>query len=340
MITIRTKLAAALAAAVALACSGGSDDPPRVTVTRQITTWNGAGAKATAPDDEVQSIAAIVAGAGGTTRLEGTPTSPGVWRIADVPEGPYLLEVKLATSAAPTWYATSADRVDLGVDRLGEAPVHATASTPVTFELEGLRPVGDADTIQLYSADAGLWQRLSPASLSGGATGGAETFDFFGDDKSIFGTAWTTPLLDATDELWVVQSRSGFDFALPSGYETGVAFGKTRGTATPDGDATTLEVTLEPVTTTGTLTADWKTSAFEALIEGAEQPEHHLYVSAVPVPLGHPTAALSGMSIDLLETWIAPDAITTATGDLAIEALEYGRFLPSTFRELRFASFG
>lgn len=332
----------AVAALLAAACHGGSGkEAPRardVEVTRLVTTWDASGAKEIAADSAVTAVAALVADeAGNVQRIEGLPTSGGHWRIPAVPAGTYTVELRTTGTPPVTYYVSSADALDLGIDRLGRRPTYATASTPVTFTLGGLAPWSDGDLLQLSASDAWLWQEFYPASLAGGDVAAAEVLDFAGDEKSVYGTAWRTPLLAAGDELWVVQLRPQALEGLPSGYATAVAAGAVSGTATPDGEATALPVALASPSSSGTFAIDWRTSQFAALMTG-EATQHGLYVSAAPAPLTYPSPVLDGMTMDLLEAVVDDADIQTASGDLSLGTVAYGRFLPGAYHEFRAAS--
>jgi hypothetical protein len=90
-------------------------------------------------------------------------TTSGAVSIPGVPSGPFWLRFQRPTDSFPTFLDTSGGApVDLGYDQLGRSTVtRPTASTQVTFALNGVGNWATADQMQLASSNADVWDWLS-----------------------------------------------------------------------------------------------------------------------------------------------------------------------------------
>jgi hypothetical protein len=105
-----------------------------------------------------------------TTR-RGAGTAAGTYRIADVPVGPYVLQI------GADYFVTSVRDVDLGEDKTGRADVETAASfgTTLTFNLSGLDPWQAGDELELISSGSGAWYHLIQAIATNPPGAGATT---------------------------------------------------------------------------------------------------------------------------------------------------------------------
>jgi hypothetical protein len=249
--------------------------------------------------------------------------------ISGVPAGRYLLAV-----GEPGYYRevvdTASDAVDLGRDELGRPfKVFASGPTPVTVDVWGLEPWVTGDQLQLTSMGAGLWDVPSDRwEILDGAT------------QVIATEEWQNNLVDASlgDVLYVHQLAQREAPSLPGvPYLSAVAAQGIQATIA-DLQPATLSATLLPVPQTGSLDVDWRTSAFEALLQdmgpaGVRPNTHALFVDATPGGTSYPSpAAIYGWP-DLL-SWTVPPG----TPDLSTGPLAYGQFLTG-WNEFRFAGF-
>ncbi|MBI5071162.1 MAG: hypothetical protein HZB56_23340 [Deltaproteobacteria bacterium] len=327
-----------------LTCAGGACTARTVTGTRLVTFWSDAGAAAPAipADTVVPPLAAVEAwvsdGLGGLRRITGTLAADGSYAIPLVPVGSYLLVVVDGAGAVRA-VQTSSSAVDLGWDVLGrQSALPAATATPVDLPLTGLDAWDQAgDEVQLTSASADLQlTALQGAALAAGATAGTASLD------------WSTavpgglPLLATGDLVWVHRlggrSTGG---ATPVAYRVATQALSRSDVALTDGQAATVafDLTAAAVAQTGSLSVDWDTPAFEALLAAmgpsAAATGHTLRVAAGAHALAAP-APLSRLGYpDLLRIDLSAGAARVTPAS----ALAYGQFLGTPWLEWRSATF-
>ncbi len=305
-----------------------------VTGTGLTTFWMDGGATQTERALEIWGRSAIYRSDAGVVFRGGITWPDGAFQIDYVPEGPYLLEVE--RPGGFSYVATEASFTDVGMDVLGRPDLLvATLPTTVTFDLGGLVPLATSDVVGLVSSNAGLALTPLGAAGSGALPLGAE---------AVLGSAeWNgRPLLDGPrgDVTWLYQAATTVDAAIPAAVTAASRWVELPGSfRLADGVPATVDATLAPCPGTGSVTADWRISEFSALAAQVH-PEavagsHRITVSARPhaSPLA-PNFRISsfpgGAGVPLLI--VQPDA---GAGDLAVAGVQYGRFLPPTWREYR-----
>ncbi len=322
-----------------------------VTGTRLVTRWTtGAGCSVASPcqtttvaPDVVSLTAQVEAIGPDGTRYPGSFSPSGSFSISGVPPGAYTLA--FTDGAGVThFYETSATSFDLGYDVLGREATAASAPTPVTLTVSGLSGWIDSDEVQLAAPDVDVWDApISGTELVAGEVGGSVVEDW---SSSSIGRALN--LVGATDAVWVHQLATS---TVTSGirafaYQAMTRYGATTfGADLTNGVAASLTAPLGTTTQTGTLTIDWRTSQFEALLASmgpGAQPAanpHALLVRTHPYALASPAPVAAGGVLELFRL-VQP----AATADVDLTALTppivYGRYLdPALWSESRVASF-
>lgn len=318
-------------------CQGTACVPvPTRTVTgsSRLTYWPDAGPIATMDPAPLSSIAALQFGSTGFVSRPGVIFPDGSFEIPGVEEGPYQLEIWRA--GAPLEYvATTSSTIDLGLDVLGRQDVaFPTQPTSVFFDVKGLVPWSRGDVLEFASSNAGVaampFGGQEATTQPEGVTELAGPFD------------WTPrPLVDgpAGDVAYVVQgstttaltgervtAATGWAELPPTWALTDVAGG-------------TVDVTLGPCPTAGSLSADWRRAEFEtyaAQVHPAATPfTHRIVVAARP----HASPFAPGFRVGNLAQYPGvPLLVVQAnafTGDAVLGETGYGRFLPPLWREYR-----
>lgn len=316
-----------------LTCEAGTCLQPRtITGSMQTTYWDGPFPTVTLPSPDVGfvTVEALVPTAAGFASYPGTLDWAGSFYVGGVPPGRYLLSLTEPWSGYRTLIDTASDSVDLGADALGRPNQHgASGPTPVTLHATGLEPWRFGDQLQLTSIGAGFWDVASDRwEVPEGAVELLQTED------------WQNNLPDASlgDVVLVHQLAQRDAPSLPGvPYLTAVA-AQALSVTIPDLVPTAIEAALAPVGQTGTVEADWLTSAFEAHLPdmgptGASPGSHMMWVDATPGTTTYPSPGPTYGWPDLM-VWEIP----AGTPDFATGRLSYGQFLPG-WNEFRFTGF-
>ena len=121
----------------------------------RIVSWTsaGGGVQNIPADLTTATLRALVPdGAGGFTTIEGTGHTDGTFEIPDVPNGGYWLQLD------DQYVFTTATTIDLGYALNGRpAGVVPAATTAIDFDLGGMSPWMDGDTLELYSTEVDTW---------------------------------------------------------------------------------------------------------------------------------------------------------------------------------------
>lgn len=198
------------------------------------------GVTAQRPQDmsQIESVTAFVKNGDKYDTYPGKLFDDGHAEIADVPEGPYLLQIKPAPAAdpqfpAPVRYrASSARTLDLGAVQIGRAdvvPLDEPASLHVTgalsepwavpeFDANGNPTSNASDRLELYSREAGAYgfAQEDPNSLA--PQGGDTSVDWTFDAQLGQSYGWTPVKIDASkgDKSVVVRQRNDSLFPDPA----------------------------------------------------------------------------------------------------------------------------
>jgi hypothetical protein len=325
---VRLGTRGALTAALGLLCTGcgGSDTPRTVTGTRTETFWT-TSAKVTRPawDVNEQGVSLAIRTTDGTVLSSTRFDTNGGFKFDNVPGGLYVLELVNA-AGVHRFFESEADSVDLGWDVLGrEDQTYPGAPTSTTFVLSGLRPATAGDVVELTASGADVWTPLIfPGELGIGVTTASVSFSW--DESDL-------PLIDGSrgDRAWVHQLSAGTDPSSGLPYLAATAAAALPGTfAVPEGVNGTESVTLQPISQTATLSADWKLSAFETAVQdwpaGTTVEQHQLLIEALPFQVDRGPEPLSGFP-DLLLVGAMP-----GTPDRSL-SIPYGRFPGSGYAE-------
>jgi hypothetical protein len=327
-------LGAFLAVLLAVGCTGdGAPAATRaVTGTCVFTFWLDDGPTATLPGCNGSTVATFGrTGAGGWTQVDSTsPTADGFSIRA--PEGDYLLGVKYASFSYWEFFETASSQFDLGANVVGRPDSAAPSSqTVATFNLSGLDPWDANDYIELTSSGGATFKELvyptGAASLPAGVTSGMVAFDWYGSLSRL-------PDGSRGDIVYLHQDAT---LSIPGSgltYQSASRFAQLPATfVMANGMTQTVDVTLEQVPQTGSLSIDWRTSAFEQY-RGDIHPNagglaHWLLVDGTPQRLTDKPILQPGTP-DLLLMEISP-----GSPDQNLVDVRYGQFLPESWIEYR-----
>jgi hypothetical protein len=218
----------------------------------------------------------------------GAFASDGTYSIPSVPVGPYWL-VLVDGSGAVSAFETSASSVDLGYDLLGRPDVAFPASsTPVILNATWTGAAGDA--LQLTSSNADVHDLIEGAAFATLLSTGTVTEDWLASSSGV-----ALHLLAAGDTLYVNDLAPGsFTSGSPAqsfGYRAALNATFLTGLITP----APITAAFGPAAQSGSLTVDWRTSAFEALAADmvstsqVTSSAHTLVVGASAHPLANPS---------------------------------------------------
>lgn len=297
--------------------------------------------------DEAVGASTIWATHASAGRIAGALAADGTFSIPAVPAGPYLLELRFG-GGAPTFVDETVSVLDLGTDELGRPDVvYATTTTRVTFELSGLTPwrygTGTQDALFLAMANAGGSAGPvygSPASIPAGATTGIRAIDW----QTL--PQWHMGLVEAAkgDGLWIHQVAT-HDAAVAGttvSYHSASTYAHVTDLTLQEGVARAVPVAMTaapqvpvPIDFRATQFARYDaevsaaagTTRFQQLFVGAA-----MHTLSRPAPFN--TTHLPPQVFLLQAT---PPA---TLGDVNLGVVSYGRFLPATWKEFRYASRG
>ena len=207
--------------------------------------------------------------------IDGTGKADGTFEIADVPAGPYYLEVLLG-SQTPVYYVTDARTLDLSYALSGRADA-TYANTGTELQLYVNFPSGQTwDTsfsnLQLYSANAGAFAYSLDYVATAGKPAAAAT-KLSGmvtpyDDASTQ-APWLVDNAKGDIAYLVLQSKKtagGLDYITPTGAIAGVpGLTMAQGVRTGIGTSTTpLNMALVDSTTSTVSVTSWARQTFDA----------------------------------------------------------------------------
>ena len=286
-----------------------------ITVSNVVTSWSEDGSTRDESSPGPISDAVFSQGLGTASQRDypGTRNADGSWS-AELPRGPYWAKVT-GSAPWPRWYevASGGALLDLGVDQWNQG-VPLAATTPVTFDVSGLRPWIAGDELRVYGWNAAAMM-ASAVALAPGVQAGSITLDWKAN--------WAS-LVRPADQLWVTQARQAA--ASDGGVSRSVVAARSvTGVSMTDGAPLTVPVAgmAEPAAL-GSLALDWRLSQFQAAAQPGVRPGGAtVSVWSQPVP-----AYVAGPTHFLLE--LTP----VATGDHDYGSLSYGRPLPSTWYEV------
>lgn len=320
----------ALLATTVSACGGSStphpSPPPPPPLSRQVTISSVVnqlaedGSTTTDVPAPPSSISVVLDD--GTT-IAAAAGLPGKW-TAQVPAGPWWAVL------GDTRYRVTGDALDLGYLTAARPSLMVpTVATGATLTLSGLQPwiVGN-DTLQLFSWSGQSWDVFDP-KFSAAASNGAAFEDW---NAPTYGNG-ALMLLTPADRLYAIQYRKSHDTQNGIDYQHAVAFTSASGLSMTNGQpfSTTLPAMTAPAQA-GTVSADWRTTQFEA----AAQPfdyrwPHQMSVFAEAMQAGGEVPY--AVSPNLLD-FSPSNAPSGATPDVKLSSLSYGRPMPPQYRDI------
>jgi hypothetical protein len=302
-----------------------------VSGSRLLTYWPDSGKTTVVPDNSALTIQAFVPdGAGGTATRAGAWAPDGSFKIPNVPQGSYLLD--LAQSGFHQVVETSAATVDLGSTYLGRPDQSGTTgATPVTYSVSGLEPwtatpappnTGVGDNLWVVSSNANaVTFPIGPfygVDFSNGATSGTAT------------VTWRTNLIDAVkgDNTYFYQLAAKQAGGLP--YQTATRSSYLSSFTVADKIPVTANVALSPIVRQGSLVVDWRLSEFDAHLTdinpAAALLDRSIYVRATPHTLLDPSPLVAAGGPLLFSLHAGPNQ-----PDLNLGALNYGQVFDLLF---------
>jgi hypothetical protein len=328
----------------------GVSRKPRTITGAYTTTYrtdDGSSTTVAAPQPAGSSIAALVASPGsqagpGYRVFPGTLLADGSFTIPNVPGGDYLLSVTGA--AGTTLFEQSADMVGFSTV-LSARPdlAYVSQTTAVTLNVTNLSPYRPGSSFWIYSSQANVTMR--PFEWGGakrptvGSTSYAGTIDW--NRGTMPGAGIQAGLPDAAkgDTLWVTHTDPVT--VLTSGATTLAAKGVTRyahlsDVTITDGAPGTMNVALLDAPQTGSLHADIRFTAFNALSPAMNaQAVSELFavtVDAIPYSNSYPdTPYRQGGLPQLIVLFM--NGSTAGFSDVDFGFLPYGQFLDARWME-------
>ena len=307
-----------------------------ITGTCFFTFWLDDGSTTTLADCNGTALSAFGRESSGGWTQVGSTTMTATGFSVSAPAGDYLLGVKYPSYSYWEFFETALDGFALGANVVGRSDtLGASSQTIATFNLDGLDPWDANDYVELTSSGGATFKELvypsGGTSLAAGATSASVSFDWYGS---------LSRLPDGTmgDVVYLHQDATlpipGTEFS----YQTATRFAQLPATfAVANGTTQSLDVTLAPVQETGSLSVDWRISAFEQysadINPNATGVQHLLLVDATPHTLSDKPLLEPGTP-DMVLVRLPP-----GMADQSFVGLPYGQFLPQFWVEYRLTSY-
>jgi hypothetical protein len=313
--------------------------PRTVSLTCLFTFWLDDGTTATRPGCAGSATTVAAYGQGGSqgwTEVSSAAAANSGSFSLSAPAGDYLLGVKYPNYRYVEFFETAADAFAFGTNVVGRSDaVGASSETIATFNLAALDPWDANDYVELTSSGGSTFKALvypsGGTSLEPGTTSATVSFDWYGS---------TSLLPDGTkgDVVYLHQDATRPILGTGFSYQTATQFAQLPASfVVADGTTQSLDVTLGPVQQTGSLSVDWRTSAFEQyradINPDGTGTQHSLRVAANPHTLSNRPHLEPGTP-DMLFLELPP-----GTTDQNFVGLAYGQFLPSFWVEYRITSY-
>jgi hypothetical protein len=311
-------------AAGALGCGSDGDGAPEAPFNgvkgTYLNTYLWGVSEATAPPSEGVSVAALVPQpSGGYSTIEGFFYADGNFEIPGVPEGDYLLKIQ-SEGVVPAFYWTRERVIEVGylyTNRPDTRPV-TSSSTLLIFDVGGMSPWQDSDSIEILSPGAGSFGLPFFELTAGDTSLGGASFDAL--------EMYPPNLIDGAkgDLLHVTQ--------LVTRDAGGEAYGSIGKIFTPppfsmqDGEPTTLTGSFGDVPQT-TLSVDLKRAAFAGFAKEVH-PLASVFDSsfAVYAEYGGTSRVSAGIPPTLISMYDNPETPADFAGELS-----YGNPFPSAW---------
>jgi len=294
-----------------------------ITGTCLFTFWLDDGSTTTRPGCNDTAISAFGhTSSGGWTQVSSTAMTASGFSVG-APAGDYLLGVKYPIYLYWEFFETAADGFALGANVVGRSDnLGASSETIATFNLDGLDSWNANDYVELTSSGGSTFEALlypsDGTSLQAGTTSGLASFDWYGSSSS---------LPDGTqgDVVYLHQDAT---LSIPGtglSYQAATRFAQLPATfAVADGTTQVLDVTFSAVPQTGSLSVDWRISAFEQYSADinpyATGVEHSLHIDANPHTLSDRPQLEPGNPQMVFLT------LPPGTSDQTFAGLPYGQF--------------
>jgi hypothetical protein len=354
MVLTLIRIGGVLSVAAVVACGGGGGAPPpkrTVSGTFQTVHWSDNGTKTTVagPPKVRFGRSALAAtallipdtSAAGYAQLSLTLDAIQGFSVADVPAGPYFLEIGATVSRiascnggtqpidvkAPLLFDLATSTPDLGAVTSARSDLsEPTTFTRVTLDITGMDAWASGDRIQMASSQARTNQRafFSPPPATG-VTSFTGTSPWFG-----FGL----PDASKNDVVSVYQRATTplFSGAAAASFHRATRFARLTNLTVADGATTATAVALGAAPQTGTIGADLRSAQFAAFATdvnpGATLSVFSLLVLGVPHSSSYPD--------------MPPDEVTpilelepSSAIDADFGTLAYGQFLDPLWKEVR-----
>jgi hypothetical protein len=271
------------------------------------------------PQDLSQTlIAAIVTEADGYQNWHwGTGTAAGTFTIADVPNGPYVLQF-----GSGSFFEADTRSWDFGnlyVGRPDAVAVAPSAATSLGLELTGLAPWTAGDELALFSLGSAAWGSLSAAATA--PQEGVTTLSGFAVN---YAKLQHPTLIDGGkgDHLFVTQSEQKRDGNVSYSAATRVL---SSGAVTmKPGESTTLAGAMVAVAQDQTLGFTWDGAAFEALRSAVHPSAHADYRFRILAEPAGPAEQSRSSPPELLR-------VSSLTSASAAGTLSYGSPYPAAW---------
>ncbi len=277
---------------------------PDLAGSRVVTAVGESGSQDQAVDLSPSSIAARD-GAGAA--LSGAGAGDGSFRIAGVPAGTNVIQI------GSDYFVTRKRVLDLGSTSFGHAGVAAaTASTPISLNLQNLSAWSSTDELEIVSPGAGLVLD-TPANIAPNATSdGAFDFNALGDN------------LPAGDALLAnqLEARKGLD---QTDYNTLTRSGSVPLQTWTSGASSGASITLVPLSATSTVDISFDSSYFnEGAVFGANAQPSARLLSIQALPGGNKFGVYDPFPPDLF--FVSP---SVAAASIHLGPVDYGNPYPA-----------
>lgn len=228
----------------------------------------------------------------------GAGTSSGSFSVSGLPSGELYLRYPRGTAPRYVWRDGSAASIDLGESLLGgPGLVPAAGGTSLQLQLSGLLPWQSFDDLEIYAPDASVMVYAAGFAASAPPNVGATSWSAALDFKA--GVVFEPNLIDG-EGVWITQltdRRAG-----TVSYQAVASATVVRDLHMVDGAMTTLQASLQPLSSTERVSVDWPRSRTVALLPSvnplATFYDSSLFVTVIP---GGWQSGNYGNAADLME---------------------------------------
>jgi hypothetical protein len=244
--------------AFGLGCGGGVDVNGTIIDTY---VWEGGEATVLRSSDDTAIAALVIDSDGDSEAFEGEVHEDGSFHIPGVPEGSYYLRISApggtsASGSLGSFYWTSERAIESGVTipQRPDAKAATISPTKLEFDVGGLSPFYDGDSVLLHASGANLDTLLHTFPMEAGP-------DILPMNMAALGN-----LIDGSkgDRAYITHLTSRGTESFP--YRSVATALKAEPFTLPDGGAVTVSGSLEDVPQQ-TVSIDWRYSSFKAAVD-------------------------------------------------------------------------